>query len=166
MIFDSATAAEHYLEWIDVEDGRFRGWDSEGRPLILSVVEQAERGFFRTRKVKVVALEQVSDVPTHAATLRAVLAHALSRGRRDRDSIDRDLPELLEEARRLYAVPRGSTTASIPWWRVAAILLLGVGLVGSISSGRTIEAVIVGVFLVTSLSFFGAWIYARRNDLL
>lgn len=52
---------------------------------------------------------------------------------------------------------------SIPWWRVAAIVLLTVALIGTISAGRTVEAVIIGVFLGASLSFLGGWIYVRKT---
>lgn len=104
MVFDSPRAAERYLEWIDVEDGRFRAWDSEGRPLVLSVVERPEKGLFRTRMVKAVVLEQESDVPTHAEKLRAVLADALNRVEKQPASSEMGLPELIEEARRWFHV--------------------------------------------------------------
>jgi hypothetical protein len=104
MIFDSPREAERYLEWVDVEDGRFRAWDREGRPLVLSVVETPKKGLFRTRMVKDVVLEQESDVPTHAEMLRGVLVDALRRAGKEPASSEMSLPELIEKARRWFHV--------------------------------------------------------------
>lgn len=104
MVFESRRAAERYLEWIDVEDGRFRAWDSEGRPLVLSVVATPERRLFRTRMVKTVVLEPLGDVPTHAEVLRTVLSKALTQAGKEPGSSETGLDELIEEARRWFRV--------------------------------------------------------------
>lgn len=51
--------------------------------------------------------------------------------------------------------------SSIPWWRVAATVLLGGALFMTISAGRTVEAVIIGVLTIPSLVALGIWIYAQ-----
>lgn len=53
---------------------------------------------------------------------------------------------------------------SVPWWRLATLTLLVVAFILSVSSGHTIDAVIVGLLMVPSLVLVGAWIYERRHD--
>jgi hypothetical protein len=52
---------------------------------------------------------------------------------------------------------------STPWWRIATLALLLVALVIAVSSGRTIEAVVIGVLMIPALTLLGAWIYGLRR---
>jgi choline-glycine betaine transporter len=52
---------------------------------------------------------------------------------------------------------RRRLTSAAPWWRIATLTLLLVALGLAISSGRTIEAVIIGLLMIPSLVLVGAW---------
>jgi choline-glycine betaine transporter len=54
-------------------------------------------------------------------------------------------------------------TKSVPWWRIATLALLVAAFIVSVSSGRTIEAVIIGFLALPTLALLlvGAWIYER-----
>lgn len=51
----------------------------------------------------------------------------------------------------------------VPWWRITTLTLLVVAFIIAVSSGRTIEAAIVGLLMLPTLVLLGAWIYERRN---
>jgi hypothetical protein len=48
---------------------------------------------------------------------------------------------------------------SIPWWSVATVVLLSIGLALAVLGGRTLEAIIIGVLLVPLLALLGNWLY-------
>src|SRR3972149_10697539 len=43
LVFDSPEAVGWYLDWMDVEDGLYRAWDSEGLPLALEVTREKRK---------------------------------------------------------------------------------------------------------------------------
>jgi choline-glycine betaine transporter len=53
----------------------------------------------------------------------------------------------------------------VPWWPLATAILLITALSIAVSSGRTIEAVIVGVLAVPTLAFLGLWLVAWKRGL-
>jgi hypothetical protein len=54
----------------------------------------------------------------------------------------------------------------VPWWPLATAVLLITALSIAVSSGRTIEAVIIGVFVVPTLAFLGLWSFAWKRGLI
>jgi hypothetical protein len=51
----------------------------------------------------------------------------------------------------------------VPWWRITTLTVLVVAFIVAVFSGRTIEAVIVGLLMLPTLVLLGAWIYERRH---
>lgn len=64
-IFDSVEQAEGYLEAVDVNDGRYEAYDSEGRKLLLTATSDA------------VKIQEGEVEPTHADELRTILINFL-----------------------------------------------------------------------------------------
>jgi hypothetical protein len=46
----------------------------------------------------------------------------------------------------------------VPWWRVATLVTLGAGLGLSVAKAETVPTVLLAVFIVPYLVFFGVWI--------
>jgi hypothetical protein len=72
LVFESIEHAVAYLEWQDVEDGIYRGFDSEGR-LVTFGSEPIRSWFFRDKRT----VAEVESDPTHADELRVTLARIL-----------------------------------------------------------------------------------------
>ncbi len=51
----------------------------------------------------------------------------------------------------------------IPWWRIATLTILTAALIISLTSGRTIEAVIIAILMVPTILLIGAWLYQRNT---
>ena len=75
LVFESLDRAVAYLEWQDVEDGLYRGYDSDGR-LIDFGTESITKRLSLFRKKRVVA--DIESDPTHADELRLTLARILA----------------------------------------------------------------------------------------
>ena len=73
LVFESLERAMAYLEWQDVEDSVYRGYDSDGR-LIEFGTELVPKGLFRDKRV----VAEVEPDPAHADELRLTLAHVLA----------------------------------------------------------------------------------------
>ena len=56
--------------------------------------------------------------------------------------------------------------AWVPWWRIAALVSLAIAFGIAATTGRVIEAVIIGVLLLPSLAFVTIWVYAWQKDQL
>jgi hypothetical protein len=78
LVFRSAEDAQRWLEWPDVEDGLYRGYDSDGRLIEFGVRKaRTKRRFlpgFRLDREVVLTVERD---PTHTDELRAALVFAL-----------------------------------------------------------------------------------------
>jgi hypothetical protein len=76
LFFESVDDAERYLEAIDVEDGRYSAFDSEGRSLLLTTVDERRPVLFGLLKVpsKQVIVEAEQAEPAQAEALRENLA--------------------------------------------------------------------------------------------
>jgi hypothetical protein len=89
---------------------------------------------------------------------RSLLPHGAAEvGKWVRPEVFRFLPRQRPEA------VSADVTRSIPWWRIATFTLLIAAFIISLSAGRTIEAVVIGVLIVPSTVFIGAWIYESRH---
>ena len=53
---------------------------------------------------------------------------------------------------------------SAPWWQLATIVLLSVALTIAVMSGRTIEAVIIGILVVPALVIVGTWLVTSIRE--
>jgi hypothetical protein len=92
LIFETAERAREYVEWMDVEDGIYQGYDSDGRRVDFDV-ETVERKFLRiaTYRQTNVVLRVVDEEPRHADELARVLREVLA----DEPGVaDLSLPEL------------------------------------------------------------------------
>jgi hypothetical protein len=76
IVFESLDRALAYLEWPDVEDGLFLGYDSDGRLIQFGTEAIPKRRFTIFRERRVVA--DVEPDPTHAEELRRTLARVLA----------------------------------------------------------------------------------------
>jgi hypothetical protein len=79
--YASAREAEAALEPVDVENGEYTAYDSEGRILNLQINKKTVPAFFGLFKqtVERVSVESAEDEPRHAGDLRAALASFLER---------------------------------------------------------------------------------------
>jgi hypothetical protein len=73
LVFESLERAVAYLEWQDVDDGLFRGFDSDGR-LVEFGSEPIPKSWLRDKRT----VAEVEGDPTHADELRETLARVLS----------------------------------------------------------------------------------------
>ncbi|HEX9049461.1 MAG TPA: hypothetical protein VF841_02910 [Anaeromyxobacter sp.] len=78
LVFDTVTAAESFLEPVDVEPGE-RGFDSEGRALLVRVVGEVAKGRFSVNQSRArVEIVLAEEAPTHAHELHDVLVRWLT----------------------------------------------------------------------------------------
>jgi hypothetical protein len=84
LVFNSAEAAEGWIEWQDVDEGTV--YDSEGRLLQLFLVEDPRNeaiessrfSWFRIRHPPSVKIRKMEDEPTHQAELREAILQAFA----------------------------------------------------------------------------------------
>jgi hypothetical protein len=76
LVFESLRRVLGYIEWPDVEDDLYRGYDAEGRLIEFATTESTRRWGLLPREKSVVCT--VEPEPTHAGDLRDVLVHVLS----------------------------------------------------------------------------------------
>jgi hypothetical protein len=80
LVFRSAEQAQRWLEWPDVEDGLYRGYDSEGRLIEFGVKEsRVKRRFLPGSRIDRDVVLTIEQDPRHADELRNALTRALSR---------------------------------------------------------------------------------------
>jgi hypothetical protein len=102
MVFGSDVDAARRVEPIDVEDGVYRAWDSEGRILTFNVERRREPGLIGSRTVEAVTLDEAPG-RTDAAQLREELISYLSRRDFPREDVDKlSLERLVSTAAKLY----------------------------------------------------------------
>jgi hypothetical protein len=97
-VFDAVADAEAWLEPVDVQPGE-RGYDAEGRALVVRVVGKVKKGWFGIDQGSArVEIALAEESPTHAEELRGELVRWLT-------AVDGSAPagglvELVERARR------------------------------------------------------------------
>ena len=52
---------------------------------------------------------------------------------------------------------------SLPWWRIATLAILLLALIISVSAGRTIDAVVIGILMIPTMVLVGLWIYGSMK---
>jgi hypothetical protein len=79
LIYRTADDAARYLEWIDIEDGIYTAFDSEGRLLRFELIERPTKMLrFIPITVEYVALRDAEAEPTHQEQLRETLVAGLT----------------------------------------------------------------------------------------
>ena len=76
LVFESLERAVVCLEWQDVEDGLYRGYDGDGRLIEFATEPIPKRRWSLFRDKRVVA--DTEPDPTHADALRSTLARILA----------------------------------------------------------------------------------------
>jgi hypothetical protein len=104
MVFRSGGSVGDRIESVDVEDGLFSAFDSQGRKVNLAVPAPSKRSrffFIQTVKMTPVFLKEGEPEPTHADELRRRLIRALTQsGYPPEEGIE--LSELVAEAMRRF----------------------------------------------------------------
>jgi hypothetical protein len=79
LIYPTADDAARYVEWIDIEDGIYTPFDSEGRLLRFELIEEPRKIlFFIPITAEYTVLREAETEPTHQEALRATLIAALT----------------------------------------------------------------------------------------
>jgi hypothetical protein len=89
LIYATPEDAARYLDWIDVEDGIYTPFDSEGRLLRFELAYTKTKllSFIPVTSEEVVVREAEAE-PTHREELRQVLIDGLAAHGEERDSLD------------------------------------------------------------------------------
>jgi hypothetical protein len=105
-IFDSPEGAENYHEWIDVEGGELRAWDSDGKTLTMGVVEEVRpRRLLREKREKRVVIREATPPHDGSSELRDLLIRNLVLHGEDQTKLSMlGVRELVRVATTLYGV--------------------------------------------------------------
>jgi hypothetical protein len=105
-IFDSPEGAENYHEWIDVEGGELRAWDSDGKTLSMGVVEDVRlTRLLREKREKRVVIREATPSHDGSKELRDLLIGNLVLHGEDQTTLSMlEVRELVSVAASFYGV--------------------------------------------------------------